>query len=218
MPVNINEFKVYCENIIANKTQSGNTITPSQFNVAANRAQMDVFEADRLVFLKTGELTDYLTWFSKNIIKSPNQLTGYLDYPEDFQHTIGVRAYSSSKERTVERVANSAWGTVQQSELQKPTFIFPKFSEFKGHYRFLPKNIGIVIIDYLRTPLKPNWAYTVVNNVAVYDSVNSVDFEFPEFAFKRVADSYISIIAQNIKDPQLEAYVQQQKASDKTIL
>jgi hypothetical protein len=74
------------------------------------------------------------------------------------------------------------------------------------------------MLDYYRTPQKPVWNYSIVNNVAVYNPVGSVDFDFNEFALKRVADAYISIIAQNIKDQGLMQYVEQEKATDKTIL
>lgn len=216
--VNINEFKVYCENIIANKTQSGNTITPVQFNIAAHRAQMMVFEKDRLMFLKTGESSDYIDWFLKTVTISPNQKTGYADYPKEYQHTAGVRSYYNGGERKVELVTNSAWGEIQQSVLEGPSLLYPKYTEFSGEYRFLPRNIGIVMLDYWKEPQKPFWAYTVVNNVAVYDPVNSVDFEWAQFALEMVADVYIGIIAQNIKDSQLAAYVDNQKKQNNSLL
>ena len=53
MSVNIDSFKRYTE-YLANKKQSGNSLTPKQFNEAANRAQMQVFEKDRAVFISEG--------------------------------------------------------------------------------------------------------------------------------------------------------------------
>lgn len=206
--VNINDFKIYTENILANKVQSGNTITPAQFNVAAHRAQMIVFEKDRLTFLKTGESSDFLDWFLVNKIINPDILTGYAPYPTDYQHTAGVRSYYNGKEQKVDLVTNNAWGEIQQSELMPPTLSFPKYTEFAGEYRFLPRNIGTVMLDYWREPVKPVWGYTIVNNVAVYDPTTSVNYEWGSFAVEMVADAYISIIAQNIKDQQLAQYAE----------
>jgi hypothetical protein len=206
--VNINDFKIYTEGILSNKVQSGNTITPSQFNIAAHRAQMIVFEKDRLTFLKTGESSDYLDWFLVNTIINPNQLTGYAPYPKGFQHTAGVRSYYNGKEQKVDLVTNNAWGEIQQSELMPPTLNFPKYTEFAGEYRFLPRNIGTVMLDYWKEPVKPVWGYKIVNNVAVYDPATSVDFEWESFALEMVADAYISIIAQNLKDQQLAQYAE----------
>lgn len=216
--VNINRFKIYCENIIANKSQSGNTITPSEFNIAAHQAQMDVFENDRLVLLRTGESSDFLNNFLTNKTLAIDVNTGIANYPSDYQHLSAIRSYFDKRARPVERVTNQAWGEVQASQLMNGNKYFPKFVEFDGKFRFLPRDMGSVMLDYYREPKKPVWAYTVVNNVPVYDAANSVDFEFNEFALKRVSDAYISIIAQNIKDQGLMQYVAQETATDKTII
>jgi hypothetical protein len=216
--VSVNRFKIYCENIIANKSQSGNTITPSEFNIAAHQAQMDVFEDDRLTLLRTGESSDFLNNFLTNKTLAIDVNTGMANYPEDFQHLSAIRYYYNKKGRPVERVTNQAWGEIQASELMAGNHYFPKFVEFDGKFRFLPRDMGAVMLDYYRGPQKPIWNYSIVNNVPVYDAVGSVDFEFNEFALKRVADAYILIIAQNIKDQGLMQYVEQEKATDKTIL
>jgi hypothetical protein len=218
MSVNINDFKIYTEDILVNKNQSGNTITPAQFNIAANRAQMIPFEEDRLIFLKTGESSDFLDWFLRNTIVNPDKYTGYVAYPKDFQHTADVRSYYKGRERKVALVANSAWGDVQQSELMVPSLYFPKYTEFANEYRFLPRNIGTVMLDYWKEPQKPVWAYTIVSNVPTYDPIKSVDFEFPSFALERVAEAYLSIIAQNLKDPQLAQFADIKGKENKSIV
>ncbi len=218
MSVNVNDFVIYSENILANKVSSGNTITPLQRNVALHRAQMIPFEQDRLVFLKTGESSDYLDWFLKTVIAQPNALTGFLPYPNDYQHTAGVRSYYNGREQKVDLVTNNAWGEVQQSELLTPTLNFPKYTEFAGEYRFLPRNIGTVMVDYWKLPQKPVWGYTIVNNVAVYNPATSVDFEFGDFAVERVSACYISIIAENIRDNQLAQFAQAQKQQNNSIV
>lgn len=215
--VNINDFKIYCENIIANKSQSGNTITPSQFNIAAHQAQMNVFEQDRLIFLKSGESTDFLNSFLTNKTLAVNVLTGIADYPSDFQHTAAMRFYFNQKVRPVELITNQMFGEVAGSVIMKPSKMFPKYSEFDGKFRFLPANLGAVMLDYFREPLKPVWGYSIVNNVPTYNLNTSVNFEFGQFAMKRVADAYINIIAQNIKDPQLMQYIQQERATNTSI-
>ncbi len=216
--VNIDYFKKYTEDILANKNQSGNSITPSQFNIAANQAQMIIFERDRLTFLKTGESSDFLDWFLVNKIINPNILTGFAPYPADYQHTAGVRSYYNGKEQKVDLVTNNAWGEVQQSQLIPPTLDFPKYTEFAGEYRFLPRNIGTVMLDYWKEPIKPVWGYTTVNNVAVYNPLTSVDFEWASFSTEQVADAYISIVAQNLKDTQLAQYAELKSQQNKSIV
>jgi len=217
MPVNVNTFKSTAE-FIMNKTQSGNTVTPNQFPLIANQAQLVPYEEDRLVFLRTGESSDYLDWFLKNTIINPSSLTGYAPYPSDFQHTAGVRAYYNGIERPVELVENKAWGEVQASELMAPTNLFPKYTEFLSEYRFLPRNIGIVMLDYWKKPVVPVWAYTIVNNVPVYNPVGSVDFEWEAFSFNRVLSVYLQLCGCNLKDAQLSQFANEFKQENKSLL
>lgn len=206
--VSINDFKVYTENIIANKNQSGNTLTIPEFNILAHRAQMMVFEKDRLIFLKTQESSDFLDCFLKSTTINPNGLTGFSPYPTDFQHTAAVRSYyvrpaGNSVEVKVEEVKNTDWGEIYSSQLQQPTKRFPKYSEFNDKYRFLPKNIGIVMLDYYKLPVAPIWGYTIVNNEPVYSANASTDFEWQNYSMERVANCFIEIFAQNLKDGEL---------------
>jgi hypothetical protein len=217
MPVNINAFKLFVE-AISNKSQSGNTVTVSEFEIFCHQAQMQVFEKDRLTFLKTGDSSDFLDWFLKSTTINPSTLTGYAPYPKDFQHTAGVRAYYNKIERPVELVENKAWGEVQASKLFPPTRLFPKYTEFASEYRFLPKNIGIVMLDYWKEPVKPVWGWTIVNNNQVYDPSTSVDFEWADFATNQIASVYLSLIGCNLKDKELEGFSQQFKAENNNLL
>lgn len=217
MPVNINTFKILAD-VIMNKVQSGNSVTPAQVGIIADAAQMQAFEEDRIKFLKTGDSTDYLDWFLKTTVLNPNTLTGYAPYPSDFQHTAGVRAYYNGVERPVDLVENKAWGEVQASELMQPTRLFPKYTEFAGEYRFLPKNVGIVMLDYWKRPVVPVWGYTIVNNVPVYDASASTNFEWEVFAMNRVLAIYLQMCGCNLKDGQLEAFATQFKQENQSLL
>lgn len=217
MPLNIDIFKRTAE-VISNKVQSGNTVTVAQFNLLADQAQMLAFEEDRLVFLKTGESSDFLDWFLRNTIINPNPLTGYANYPSEFQHTAGVRSYYNGRERPVDLVENKAWGEVQASELVAPSKLFPKYTEFSGEYRFLPRNIGIVMLDYWKRPVKPVWNYTIVNNVQVYNPIGSVDFEWEAFTQNRIMANYLQLIGCNIRDKDLSEFASQLKQESQSII
>jgi len=222
MPVNIDVFKRTAE-FISNKTQSGNTTTAAQFNLLANAAQLQVFEKDRLIFLKTGESSDYLDWFLKNLTLNPDLTTGYLPYPSDYQHTSAVRSYYvKPKQRSVEvkvnQVKNTDWGAIGSSTLQKPTKRFPKYTEFKDEYRFLPKDIGIVMLDYYKTPVAPVWGFTIANNEEVYDPTTSTDFEWADAFFGEVMAVYVGFLGINLLEPELEQYAEMQKKETNSLL
>lgn len=215
--VNVNTFKIFTEGL-ANKVQSGNSINDDQRDEFYHRAQMQLFEKDRLTFLKTGESSDFLDTFLVSTTLNPKSSTGYASYPANFQHTAGVRAYLDGVERPVEHVTNNAWGGVQASELNPPTRVFPKFTEFANEYRFLPRNIGIVMLDYWKEPVKPVWGWSDVNNVQVYDASKSTDFEFDSFSMNAVAAIFLSYFGINIKDADLEQFSQQLGSQNNTIL
>lgn len=215
--VNINSFRVFVQ-AAQNKSQSGNSVTPPQFNSFCNAAQMLVFEKDRQIFLKTGEISDFLSWFLTNTVINPNAVTGYANYPSNYQHTASVRSYYNGIERPVELVENKAWGEIMASELMAGTKLFPKYTEFDSECRFLPKNIGIVMLDYFRKPVEPVWNYTIVNNQQVYTSTGSVDFEFGEFALNAVASVYLQLIGVNLKDGELSKFADQYKQESNSIL
>lgn len=217
MSVNINSFRVFVQ-AVQNKAQSGNSVTTDQFNSFCHQAQMLLFEKDRLIFLKTGDMSDFLSWFLVNAVLNPNINTGYLAYPTNYQHTAGVRSYYNGKERPVELVENKAWGEVIASELMPPTKIFPKYTEFANEYRFLPRDIGIVMLDYWREPVKPIWNYTTVNNKQVYTPTGSVDFEWAPAFLNAVASIYLQLIGCNIKDRELSAFANQYLDESNSIL
>lgn len=217
MSVSINDFRVFVQ-FVANKNQNGGTVTTPQFNALCHRAQMAIFEKDRKIFLETGISSSFLDMFLRSVTTSPNPLTGYMPYPTGYQHVANVRSYYNKKERPVEQIANSAWGEINASQLMQPTKMFPKFCEYAGEVRFLPRNIGIVMFDYWKEPVKPVWGYTIVNNVQVYDPATSTDFEFDSYSVNRVAAEYLAFIGINLQAQQLAAFSQQFKAESNVVL
>lgn len=216
MSVNINTFKVFVE-FVSNKAQSGNTVSPSQFNAIANRAQMQLFEKDFQTFLATGSVSEFLKTFLKNSTTSV-PVSGLLPYPSDWEHASAIRSYyvragGLSTEIPVIEVKNSSWGAISTSQLQVPSKRFPKYSEFGNGIRFLPKTIGTIMLDYFKTPTPPVWGFTTVSGRPVYDASSSTDFEWDGFSLNNVASMYLSLIGVNLKDGELsqfsEAYKQQ---------
>lgn len=219
MAVNINTFKLFVE-FCANKVQVGGTVSPTQFNLLANRAQMQLFEKDRNVFLQTGVSSLFLSFFFKNITTGV-PITGVLPYPSDFLQTSSIRHYyippsGVAIEVPVEEVENKELGFIGSSQLQIPTKQFPKYSEFNTEIRFLPKNIGIIMWDYWRLPVLPVWGFTVASGRPVYDPTASTNFEWDENFTNEVAAMYLALIGVNLKDGELSSFAQMYKQENNT--
>ncbi len=218
---NINNFREFVFYVM-NKNQVGNSLTIPEFNSICNRSQMQVFEKDRAIFVTKQEVSDFLGLFLKNKTTSV-PASGVFPYPSDLEHIASIRSYyvrpeGKSVEILVQPVKNRDWGEVSSSQLQTPTKRFPKYTEFGEEFRFLPMNIGIVMIDYFKTPVAPVWGYTIVNGRPVYDSASSVDFEWSDFAFNNVAANFLSLVGCNLKDTMLEQFAEQYKSETNSVL
>ncbi len=206
MSVNINKFKVFCD-FVSNKVQEGNAYALSDFGDICNRAQMQLFERDYQTFIKTEEISEFLKVFLKNTVFGV-PLTGLAPYPSDYQHLISLRKYLNGKMTEIKEVKNVDWAEYQVSQLMQPTLQFPKYNEFSNVIRFLPKNIGIIEIDYLKTPVVPVWNFTVTNGAPLYNPTGSVNFEWSEYNFNEVSALFLAMIGCNIKDNDLLGFSQ----------
>lgn len=216
MAVNINSFKVFVEYIM-NKVQNGNSFSVSEFNSLCDRSQMQLYEKDNETFVKTEDISDFLKNFLVSTLPTVDS-DGNYTLPVDSQHLTSVRKYYVRENGKgfnvkVDEVKNLAYTSGQTPGLHEATLRFPKYEQFGKGLKFLPKNIGIVEIDYLRTPVKPFWNFTIVNGRPLYNSIGSIDFEWDEFSFNQVAAIFLSLIGCNLKDNELvqfsEMYKQQ---------
>jgi len=223
MAVNINEFKKFVE-YVSNKDQSGRSVSVDQFNEAAHRAQMQVFEKDRAIFVAEQIASDYLKEFLKKKIFNGPFLAGEFNLPSDFEHTTALRNHHLKKNgKTTEveilEVKNADWGEITSSSLYEPTDRFPKYSEFKNIMRVLPADLKTVTLEYFATPVRPIWAFTPgTTGRPVYDPINSVDFEWDQFAMNNVAAYYLALVGVNLKDTELANFTQMYKEETKSLI
>jgi len=197
MAVNID--RVYQKVLaMANKEQRG-YITPQEFNLFANQAQMEMFEqyfydikgfnqtlgntqeySDSLSVLyeKIGifeELQDS-SWMIMNMPVSGD----YISIPKKI-YKIGTVRVSSNQ---VELLNTKDWDAARFSPLTTPTEERPIGSiTSKGLVvaigkttQATPSTISMSI-SYIRRPVKVEWAYVIVNDKALYNDNISVDFE-----------------------------------------
>lgn len=219
--VNINDFKTLTE-FLSNKAQSGGTLKVTQFNQLCLRAMMTKYEKDYQTFLATEEVSEYLKTYFKNSVQSV-PLTGLLNFPSDFQHLSSLRKYyvkpnGQGMMIPVKEVNNVAYGFSQISSLQEPSLRFPKYSEFATNIRFLPKNLGIVEMDYFRTPLTPVWGFTTVNGRPVYNSATSTDLEIAEFSVNEIAGLFLQLIGVNLSDQNIANFANQYKQENNSVI
>lgn len=187
MSVNVNT--VYSRVLaILNKEQRG-FLTPQEFNLFANQAQMDIFEQyfyDINQFSRihgnSTEFSDMLNILNEKIAPFIKQdtlsfLNGALTRPDDFYRLGNIRIVNAE----AQRLNRNEYLVVSASPLTKPSDTFPVF--FEKEHGFVvygtdadPKQTGVTI-DYIKKPVQVVWSGTNINGVPLYDSNTSTNFE-----------------------------------------
>lgn len=146
-------------NFLANKAQSGTPSTP-EFNLAADRAQMQLFEKDYKYFTDSSEVSEALSQFQVDSLPCPVSTTGVLTTPSNYQHIVALSAYyvpssGNGTQVPAEEVSAADWPAMLSSELMPPTKRFPKYKHESTYIRVAPYDIGICFLDYFRRPAAP---------------------------------------------------------------
>ena len=168
---------------LANKEQRG-YITPQEFNLFANQAQMSIFEQyfyDLNQFLRVpgnntshSDIVDLLeekiSLFEKINI---NVGSGSI-LPNDVYKLQHVQWFDSSKNRyyTAEYIDKKTWLQMQGVPLVKPTdtkLIYTKSKLAISVIGNTTKNENVTC-NYISKPEIPNWTYVVVNKKALYNA------------------------------------------------
>ena len=178
---------------LANKEQRG-YITPQEFNLFADQAQMEIFNqyfydleqfkrrpGSEIKFADLGDLIlekidvfgtslyDVVDNFDFSTITDFYRLeTAYLVKGSTFAVVTPVEKV------TIEQFVHAASGPLTRSTNQRPQYRLQN-----NTIRFNPSNnpIGNYVCYYTLKPVKPNWGYVVVNDKPLYNSTASTDFE-----------------------------------------
>ena len=204
MAVNVNT--VYQRVLaIANKEQRG-YITPQEFNLFANQAQMKIFEQyfyDLNQFKRlpghnaehvdmVSVLQEKITKFYKYLVSVEPESDGDLDLSDsslsDIYRLVEVRInYDTTDASYVQKIAEEI--TLQDHNffgdgpLTEPTLSRPVFKRYESVLRGYPRPTAAsypeskYYLTYLRKPVNVVWGYNVVVGQALYNSSTSTDFE-----------------------------------------
>jgi len=215
MAVNINT--VYQRVLaILNKEQRG-YITPQEFNLFANQAQMEIFEqyfydlnqALRLPGNDTGHadmtniLEEKISIFKKNkasagLSVSNNKITLSTN---DLYRLTAVYLSDVECDRVTKREARD----ILLSPLSVPTADRPIFYEQdNGFYIYDSDSLVTaatnVDIDYIKKPVDISWAYNTVSGAAVNNASNTIDSELHESEETALVFKILQLAGLAVKD------------------
>jgi len=179
---------------LANKEQRG-YITPQEFNLFANQAQMETFEQyfyDVNTYGRgPGNSTEYsdmldildekISLFKKQKVLTTISSSAQLYNLPDKCYRLGTLRYRG---REVEELDAKELMYVSASPLAKPTARRPVYTRYENQsggdmLEVFPKNLpgGTIVATYVKEPEKVYWGYNVIGSNALHDATNSKHFE-----------------------------------------
>ena len=195
---------------IGNKEQRG-YITPQEFNLFANQAQMEIFEQyfydlnqfDRVPGNETlyGDMRDNLdekiSIFQTNATQQPGNL------PADM-YRLGTILDPTG--RDVDKVSRKEASYIENNSLVDPTHLSRYVWYYDGENSF--EVVGTTTtanftIEYVRAPNPVSWGYVVVNHKAMYDPTSSNHFELHASEQSELVNKILSYAGVAMKDPQV---------------
>jgi len=166
--------------MFANKEQRG-YITPQEFNLFADQAQLEIFEQYfydiNFYLLKLGNSKEYSD-IRDNINEkiavfetTASAVSGVL--PTDL-YRLGT-VISGGVE--VEEVQPNEILYINSSPLTAPTFTRPVYVRISETNITTYPSLTTLTYNYIKKPVKPNWSYVVVNGKAMYDNSQVTHFQ-----------------------------------------
>ena len=200
MAVNINT--VYQRVLaIANKEQRG-YITPQEFNILANQAQMDLFEqyfydknqfgrarGNENVYADPVEIINKkisaFEVFDHTLATYTGGSTNAWVFPTDLYRVINFR----NNNKVASKISLKEIHIINTHPTLRPTANRPVYIETPAGFRVYIDSTGTTQevnagsntkIDYIKTPTNVSWGYNVILGKAIYNANTSTNFEMHE--------------------------------------
>ena len=213
---------------IANKEQRG-YITPQEFNLFANQAQMEIFEqyfydlnqfsrilgndttyADMVTLLN--EKIDVFEKFRQDVTMSSG---GVGTLPTHYR--IGELSYNNSGTYVqIQKVNQNDLNYHINSPLLNPSVSRPIYINTSATaIQVYPTTITSgVTCNLISKPATVNWQYNVINNSALYTPTGTVDFELHESEEQTLVNKILQLAGVSIKDYNLAKAAGEQEVKE----
>ena len=208
---------------IANKEQRG-YITPQEFSLFADQAQMNIFEQyfyDQSQFLRVpGNNTSYadsVTNLEEKISifeRYDKAFTAVNEYGDidlgtilDDLYRIGMVRVDYDSEptfRLADKISIKELEVYGNSPLVSKSKIRPYYTSFKQRIKVYPNPIpprDRVMVSYVVKPKKVVWGYNVIGGNALYDATKSSNFELHPSEETDLVVKILALAGISIKDP-----------------
>ena len=207
---------------IANKEQRG-YITPQEFNLFADHAQMSIFEQyfyDKNQFARRATENSTIELLEQKIQifeSNPEFFSSGDVLPEDTYQIDSVSiVLDSGKTIPMQRVSKRELQGISSSPLLSGSTLATNYYIFNNTINFeLPTSLegNNVVVELVRKPLKPQWTYVIHNQSALHNShdENLQDFELHSSEENNLVISILKLAGVAIKDVNLSQAATQEE-------
>lgn len=96
----------------------------------------------------------------------------------DYAAMISQFANMGVIEKTINMVDAQRWGACLDHKDKGPTVNNPKATQDATGIKVAPVGVAGIVLDYFRTPRNATFAYTISNDIVIYDPANSQQLEW----------------------------------------
>jgi hypothetical protein len=189
---------------IANKDQRG-FVKPSEFNLAATRAQLDIIEEKFKEKNSHKNLDDLAPVTEKATITYSAGTNGAFTYPSNFLHFVSMTFNGKS----VEIIGHEKLQNVLGSQILAPNadnpvavMIDEGFEIYDGASE---ANAGVCVLTYIKEPSAPKWTYTSINGISVYNAsaADAQELTLPVSTNKDIIHKILEYIGVSLREEDL---------------
>ena len=206
---------------LANKEQRG-YVTPLEFNLLANQAQLDIFEQYFYDINQFAVIDDIGAEYSDavdtleekiSIFETSGTVTGGSILPSNL-YRIGTVIFGGNE---VEQIEQKKFLYVNSSPLTVPTNNRPIYTR-SGNAITVYGDGGIpitsgVTCNFVKQPNSVNWGYNVVDGKALYNAGTSINFELHNSEETKLVIKILELAGVVINKPGLVSIAAQKETS-----
>ena len=194
------------------------TISPDQFNryaeIASNALQDDYRGANtnkKVSYGRDRTLDSRLRQHRVTEYPVSLDLLGYGSYPMDWVQTLNLRTIDYKPIRPIDE---DRAAVAYQDPYTEPSEDEMWYEDLESRIKVHPAGEASVIMSYLKRPTKAVYAYTTVNRRAVFDPVNSVNFDWDESQFGEITFRILGLCGVSLDKGQVIQYTQAKQAEE----
>ena len=203
---------------LSNKEQRG-YITPQEFNLFADHAQMEIFEQyfydlEQFERNPSSDVDDFLEQKIQIFKQLPLTITNEFSLPTNTYQvdSVGV-IWDNGRRGTVERVSRGEAIDIESSPLLNTSLATCYYIHGDIIYFVDYTEGGSFTINLTRKPNKPNWGYVISGENALFNPNGSIDFELHPSEENKLVIKILTLAGVAIKDVQLAQVAAGKEAS-----